>query len=82
MSTDDIACDAGRVTHDPHGVITPLNSPRAVETIEACARFYGIMTGVSPGEPLRTPNALGLVDPVAHCRHDEFSEAHAFEGAR
>ena len=40
------------------------------------------MIGVSHGEPLRAPNALGLVDPVAHCRHNVFSEAHAFEGVR
>jgi len=82
MSTDDIACYASQDTHDPHGVITLLNSPRAIEMIEAYARFYGSMTGVSHGEPLRAPNALGLVDPVAHCRHDGFSEAHAFEGVR
>ena len=25
---------------------------------------------------------LGLVDPVAHFRHNGFSEAHAFEGVR
>ena len=67
------------ITHDPDGVITLLSSPRA---IEACARFYGSMIGVSQGEPLRAPNALDLVDPVAHCRHDGFSEAHAFDGVR
>ena len=43
---------------------------------------YGSMIGVSYGEPLRAPNALGLVDPVAHFRHNGFSEAHAFEGVR
>jgi hypothetical protein len=79
MSTDDIACYAGQVTHDPIGVITLLSSPQA---IRACARFYGSMIGVSHGEPLQVPNALGLVDPVAHYRHDGFSEAHAFEGVR
>ena len=36
--------------------------------------------GVSHGEPLRAPNAHGLADPVAHCRHNGFSAAHAFEG--
>jgi hypothetical protein len=79
MSTDDIACYAGQVPHDPNGVITLLSSPQA---IEACVRFYGSMIGVSHGEPLQVPNALGLVDPVAHYRHDRFSEAHAFEGVR
>ena len=75
MSTD----YASQVTHDPNGVVTLLSSPRA---IEARDRFYGSMIGVSHGEPLRAPNALGLVDPVAHFRHNGFSEAHAFEGGR
>jgi hypothetical protein len=43
---------------------------------------YGSMIGVSHGEPLRAPNALRLLDPVAHFRHNGFSEAHAFEGVR
>jgi hypothetical protein len=51
-------------------------------SIEACDRFRGSMIGVSHSEPLRAPNALGLVDPVAHFRHNGFSEAHAFEGVR
>ena len=82
MSIDAIACYTSQDTHDPHSVIMLLNSPRAIETIEAYARFYGSMTGVSRGEPLRAPNALGLVAPVAHCRHDGLSEAYAFEGVR
>jgi N-acetylglucosamine malate deacetylase 1 len=77
-----IACYASQVTHDPNGVVTLLSSPRAIEAIEACDRLYGSMIGVSHGEPLRAPNALGLVDPVAHFRPNGFSEAHAFEGVR
>ena len=37
------------------------------------------MIGTSHGEPLRSPAALGVVDPVRHFRDNPFTEAHAFE---
>ena len=42
-------------------------------------RYYGSMIGVSHGEPLRSPNVPGLVDPVRQFRDNPFTEAHAFE---
>jgi hypothetical protein len=77
-----IACYASPVTHDPNGVSTLPRSPRWIEATEACDRLYGSMIGVSHGELLQAPNARGLVDPVAHFRHNGCSEAPAFEGVR
>jgi N-acetylglucosamine malate deacetylase 1 len=58
---------------------TLISSPRATEAIEARDRYYGSMIGVSHGEPLRSPNVPGLVDPVRQFRDNPFAEAHAFE---
>jgi N-acetylglucosamine malate deacetylase 1 len=77
-----IACYASQVTRRPGEPETLISSPRALEAIEARDRFHGSMIGVSHGEPLRSESALGLVDPVAHFRHNPFREAHAFEALR
>ena len=58
---------------------TLISSPRATEAIEARDRYYGSMIGTSHGEPLRSPNVPGLIDPVRQFRDNPFSEAHAFE---
>lgn len=77
-----IACYASQVTPDPKGGLTLLSSPRAIDAIEARDRYHGSMIGVSHGEPLRAANTLGLVDPLAHFRQNDFAEAHAFEAMR
>jgi len=58
---------------------TLISSPRATEAIEARDRYYGSMIGTSHGEPLRSPNVPGLVDPLRQFRDNPFPEAHAFE---
>jgi bacillithiol biosynthesis deacetylase BshB1 len=58
---------------------TLISAPGAIAAIEARDRYYGSMIGKSHGEPLRSPAALGLVDPVRHFRDNPFTEAHAFE---
>jgi bacillithiol biosynthesis deacetylase BshB1 len=77
-----IACYASQVSRrgtggdaDP----TLISSPRATEAIDVRDRYYGSMIGVSHGEPLRSPNVPGLVDPVRQFRDNPFAEAHAFE---
>jgi len=58
---------------------TLISSPRATEAIAARDRYYGSMIGASHGEPVRSPNVPGLVDPVRQFRDNPFPEAHAFE---
>ena len=77
-----IACYASQISRrgtggdaDP----TLISSPRATEAIDVRDRYYGSMIGVSHGEPLRSPNVPGLVDPVRQFRDNPFPEAHAFE---
>ena len=80
-----IACYASQLTRrgaasaggdaDP----TLISSPRATEAIELRDRYYGTMIGTSHGEPLRSPAALGVVDPIRQFRDNPFTEAHAFE---
>jgi bacillithiol biosynthesis deacetylase BshB1 len=67
--------DAGPGDADP----TLISAPGAIAAIEARDCYYGSMIGTSHGEPLRSPAALGLVDPVRHFRDNPFTEAHAFE---
>lgn len=74
-----IACYASQVQRKAGEDATLISSPRAIDAIEARDRFYGSMIGASHGEPLRAPNTLGLVDPLAHFRANPFTEAHAFE---
>lgn len=75
-----IHCHASQVSTRPGEPPTLIGSPRAIQAIEARDRFYGTMIGVEYGEPLRSPAALGLVDPVQHFRDNPFPEAHFFEG--
>jgi N-acetylglucosamine malate deacetylase 1 len=77
-----IACYSSQITRRGTGSDadpTLISSPRATEAIEARDRYYGSMIGVSHGEPLRSPNTPGLVDPVRQFRDNPFAEAHAFE---
>lgn len=75
-----IACYASQVTRrGPDAVATLISSPRAVEAIDARDRYYGSMIGASHGEPVRSPNVPGLVDPIRQFRDNPFAEAHAFE---
>ena len=76
-----ISCYLSQITHRPD-IPTLVSSPRSLEAIDARDRFYGSMIGTSHGEPLRAPNAMGLVDLVAHFRQNPFAEAHAFEALR
>jgi N-acetylglucosamine malate deacetylase 1 len=58
---------------------TLISSPLATQAIEARDRYYGSMIGATHGEPLRSPNVPGLVDPIRQFRDNPFAEAHAFE---
>jgi len=72
-----IACYASQLTRG--AVATLISSPRATDAIDARDRYYGSMIGASHGEPLRSPNTPGLIDPVRQFRDNPFAEAHAFE---
>lgn len=72
-----IACYASQLTRTT--TATLISSPRATQAIDARDRYYGSMIGVSHGEPLRSPNTPGLVDPIKQFRDNPFDEAHAFE---
>ena len=77
-----IACYASQILRRGTGSDadpTLISSPRATEAIEARDRYYGSFIGASHGEPLRSPNVPGLVDPVRQFRDNPFPEAHAFE---
>ena len=77
-----IACYASQILRRGTGSDadpTLISSPRATQAIDARDRYYGSMIGVSHGEPLRSPNVPGLVDPVRQFRDNPFPEAHAFE---
>ena len=77
-----IACHASQVTRRAGGAETLINSPLAIEAIEARDRYHGSRIGVRHGEALRSPQTPGLVDPLAHFRANPFEEAHAFEAFR
>jgi bacillithiol biosynthesis deacetylase BshB1 len=72
-----IACYASQLTRTT--TATLISSPRATAAIEARDRYYGSMIGATHGEPLRSPNTPGLVDPIKQFRDNPFAEAHAFE---
>jgi N-acetylglucosamine malate deacetylase 1 len=61
---------------------TLIGSPLALDAIDARDRHYGSMIGSRHGEPFKSANTLGLVDPIAHFRTNPFFEAHAFEALR
>jgi bacillithiol biosynthesis deacetylase BshB1 len=77
-----IACHASQVTRRDPAAGTLISSPLALEAIEARDRYRGSEIGVRFGEALRSPKALGLVDPLAHFRTNLFANAHAFETPR
>jgi bacillithiol biosynthesis deacetylase BshB1 len=58
---------------------TLISAPGAIAAIDARDRYYGSMIGTSHGEPLRSPAALGVIDPVRQFRDNPFPEAHAFD---
>lgn len=64
------------------GASTLIGSSDALESIEARDRLVGSMIGVRYGEALRSPAALGLVDPLRHFRENPFSTPHFFEPLR
>jgi bacillithiol biosynthesis deacetylase BshB1 len=77
-----IACYASQILRRGSGTDadpTLISSPRATEAIEARDRYYGSMIGTSHGEPLRSANVPGLIDPLRQFRDNPFPEAHAFE---
>jgi len=61
---------------------TLISSPGALDAIEIRDRYYGTMIGTDSGEPLRTVNVPGIVDPLTHFRQNPFQEAHAYEPLR
>jgi len=77
-----IACHASQVTRRDPDSATLISSPTAMAAIEARDRHRGSQIGASHGEALCSPNALGIVDPVAHFRANPFPQAHAFETPR
>lgn len=77
-----IACHRSQVTRRDEEAATLISAPLALEAIEARDRYRGSEIGVRYGEALRSPQALGLVDPVAHHRANPFPRAHAFEAKR
>jgi len=77
-----IACHASQVTRLDASAATLISSPLALDAIEARDRYRGSEIGARHGEALRNPQALGLVDPLAHVRANSFPNAHAFEALR
>jgi N-acetylglucosamine malate deacetylase 1 len=77
-----IACHASQIARRGAATATLINSPLAIEAIEARDRYRGSEIGVRYGEALYCPQALGLVDPLNHFRDNPFTQAHAFEGRR
>ena len=75
-----IACYASQVGRRPgDDDPTLISEPSALAALDARDRYYGSMIGTSHGEPLRSPNVPGLVDPLRQFRDNPFPEAHAFE---
>lgn len=77
-----IACYSSQLMRDMNDTPTLIGAPHAMNAIAARDQFYGSMIGTKCGEPLRAPNAMGLLDPVAHFRLNPFPEAHAYERLR
>lgn len=77
-----IACHASQVSRRAAATATLINSPEAIDAIEARDRYRGSQIGVSHGEALYAAQAIGLVDPLAHFRANPFPRAHAFETPR
>lgn len=77
-----IACHESQITRRDPAARTLISSPLAIEAIEARDRYRGSEIGVAHGEAMRSPQALGLVDPMAHFRMNLLGSAHAFETPR
>jgi len=77
-----IACYSSQLMRGMDDIPTLVGAPHAMNAIAARDQFYGSMIGTTCGEPLRTPNTMGLLDPVTHFRLNPFPEAHAYEGLR
>jgi len=77
-----IECHQSQITRRDPEASTLISSKLAIEAIEARDRQRGSEIGVRFGEALRSPQALGLVDPLAHLRANPFPQAHAFESPR
>jgi len=74
-----IACHVSQVTRRDEAADTLISSPLALSAIEARDRYRGSEIGCRHGEALHDPRVLGLVDPLAHFRVNDFPHAHAFE---
>lgn len=77
-----IACHASQVVRRDAGTPTLISEPLAIAAIEARDRSRGSEIGVRYGEALRSPQALGVGDPLAFYRTNSFPAAHAFESRR
>ncbi len=77
-----IACHASQITRSAGDPPTLISSPDAMSAIESRDRYYGSMIGAACGEALKSASTLGIADPVAHFRTNDFPNAHAFEPLR
>jgi hypothetical protein len=77
-----IECHASQIKRRDANAATLVSSPLAFEAIEARDRYRGSEIGVRHGEALRSTQAVGLRDPLAHLRGNPFPGAHAFEPPR
>ena len=77
-----IACHASQVMRRDGGSPTLISAPLAIAAVEARDRYRGSEIGVRYGEALRSPQALGVGDPLAFYRTNPFPAAHAFERRR
>jgi len=77
-----VECHVSQITRRDPAASTLISSQLAIEAIEARDRQRGSEIGVRYGEALRSPQTLGLVDPLAHLRANPFTQAHAFSSRR
>lgn len=77
-----IECHESQIRRRDGGAATLISSPMAIDAIEARDRQRGSEIGVRYGEALRSPQTLGLADPIAYLRANPFTGAHAFESGR
>ncbi|HEX4824291.1 MAG TPA: bacillithiol biosynthesis deacetylase BshB1 [Candidatus Polarisedimenticolaceae bacterium] len=77
-----IACHQSQVMRQEGGPATLISAPLAIAAVEARDRYRGSEIGVRYGEALRSPQTLGVADPLAFFRTHAFPAAHAFEPAR
>jgi bacillithiol biosynthesis deacetylase BshB1 len=77
-----IACHESQVVRRNAETPTLISAPLAIAAVEARDRYRGSEIGVRYGEALRSPQALGVADPLAFFRTHSFPAAHAFESRR